>query len=197
MTASIAEDWGLSFSDQVFLADLPGDMRLEVALQISHLLRTGRFIEDWSDLAGVPCGQPNRTTGRSSNQFVRRPQSRRYRIRVGEYLGFSRPEQRDLTDFDAWLMTDVVQRGGSVSKMTDLGGRWFLDRKLVSPSEQAVGRIVRVANCNHNRFGLQSSRFLDRINCDYRGCKTELIANETTLIATRLQSSGSNHIICE
>ena len=50
--ASITEDWGLSFSDLVFLADLPGDMRLEVALQISHLLRTGRFIEDWSDLAG-------------------------------------------------------------------------------------------------------------------------------------------------
>ena len=44
---------------------------------------------------------------------------------------------------------------------------------------------------------LQSSRFLDRINCDYRGVKTELIANETTLIATRLQSSGSNHINCE
>ena len=54
-----------------------------------------------------------------------------------------------------------------------------------------------VANCNHNWFGLQSSRFLDRINCDYRGVKTELIANETTLFATRLQSSGSNHIICE
>ena len=54
-----------------------------------------------------------------------------------------------------------------------------------------------VANCNHNWFGLQSSRFLDRINCDYRGVKTELIANETTLIATRLQSSGSNHINCE
>ena len=52
LTASIAEDWGLSFSDLVFLADLPGDMQLEVALQISHLLRTGRFIEDWSDLAG-------------------------------------------------------------------------------------------------------------------------------------------------
>ena len=52
MTESIAEDWGLSFSDLVFLADLPGDMQLEVALQISHLLRTGRFIEDWSDLAG-------------------------------------------------------------------------------------------------------------------------------------------------
>ena len=52
LTASIAEDWGLSFSDLVFLADPPGDMQLEVALQISHLLRTGRFIEDWSDLAG-------------------------------------------------------------------------------------------------------------------------------------------------
>ena len=148
MTESIAEDWGLSFSDLVFLADLPGDMQLEVALQISHLLRTGRFIEDWSDLAGdvvsYVARQIERPADRPTSLFDDR-RSRRYRIRVGEYLGFSRPEQKDLTDFDAWLMTDVVQRGGSVSKMTDLGGRWFLDRKLVSPSEQAVGRIVRSA----------------------------------------------------
>ena len=155
LTASIAEDWGLSFSDLVFLADLPGDMQLEVALQISHLLRTGRFIEDWSDLAGdvvsYVASQIERPADRPTSLFDDR-RSRRYRIRVGEYLGFSRPEQRDLADFDAWLMTDVVQRGGSVSKMTDLGGRWFLDRKLVSPSEQAVGRIVRSAR----------QRFLDR-----------------------------------
>ena len=129
--ASITEDWGLSFSDLVFLADLPGGMRLEVALQISHLLRTGRFIEDWSDLAGdvvsYVASQLERPANRPTSLFDDR-RSRRYRIRVGEYLGFSRPEQKDLIDFDAWLMTDVVQRGGSVSKMTDLGGRWFRRR---------------------------------------------------------------------
>ena len=30
-------------------------------------------------------------------------------------------------------------------------------------------RLVIVVNCNHNWLGLQSSRFPDRINCDYRG----------------------------
>ena len=52
MTGNIAEDWGLSFSDLMFLADQPDDVRLETALQLCHLRRTSRFIEDWSDLAG-------------------------------------------------------------------------------------------------------------------------------------------------
>ena len=74
----------------------------------------------------------------------------------------------------------------------------YHERRLYSEGFSLKFRCeLRVANCNHNRFGLQSSRFLDRINCDYRGVKTELTANETTLIATRLQSSGSNHINCE
>ena len=29
-------------------------------------------------------------------------------------------------------------------------------------------RDIGVANCNHNWFGLQTARFFDRINCDYR-----------------------------
>jgi len=50
-----------------------------------------------------------------------------------------------LTDFDIWLTTDVVQRGTSLSEMTDLGCHWFLARKLVSPPEQTVERIIRSA----------------------------------------------------
>ena len=48
---------------------------------------------------------------------------------------------------------------------------------------------IDVANCNHNRFGLQSSRFLDRINCDYRRVKTKLYADGTYFSGGRCSSS--------
>ena len=56
---------------------------------------------------------------------------------------------------------------------------------------------VVVANCNHNWFGLQTARFFDRINCDYRGVKTELIANETTLIANKVSAKGTDNFIVD
>ncbi len=148
MTKSIAEDWGLSFSDLLFLADLPSDIRLEAALQLCHLQRTGRFIEDWSCLPAeansyVAC-QIERPADRPTSLLDDR-RSRRYRIRVSEHLGFSRPGREELSVFEIWLLTDVIQRGGSVSEMTESGCHWFLERKLVSPSEQALERIVRSA----------------------------------------------------
>ena len=57
-------------------------------------------------------------------------------------------------------------------------------------------RLVGVANCNHNWFGLQTARFFDRINCDYQGVKTELIANETTLIANKVSAEGTDNFSC-
>ncbi|SFU94394.1 Transposase and inactivated derivatives, TnpA family [Aliiroseovarius crassostreae] len=146
MTASIAEDWGLSFSDLMFLADQPADIRLEAGLQLCHLQRTGRFVEDWSrvpaEVVSYVAGQVEQPADVPTSMFDDR-RSRRYRIRVGEHLGFSRPRQGNLVEFETWLLTDVVQRGGSVSEMTELGCHWFLDLKLVSPSEQALERIVR------------------------------------------------------
>lgn len=146
MTANISEDWGLFFSDLIFLADQPEGMRLEIALQLCHLRRTGRFIEDWSyvpsEVVSYVAGQVERPADYPTSLFDDR-RSRRYRIRVAEHLGFSRPRQTDLAEFETWLLKDVVQRGGSVSETIELGGQWFLDGKLVSPSEQALERIVR------------------------------------------------------
>ena len=143
---NIVNDWGLSFSDLIFLADQPDDIRLETALQLCHLRRTSRFIEDWSGLAGnvisYVASQTERPADCPKSLFDDR-RSRRYRKRVAEHLGFSRPKQTDLTEFETWLLSDVVQRGTSLSEMTDLGCHWFLARKLVSPPEQTVERIVR------------------------------------------------------
>nr|WP_282569084.1 Tn3 family transposase [Aliiroseovarius sp. S2029] len=143
---NIATDWSLSFSDLMFLADQPEDIRLEVALQLCDLRRTGRFIEDWSRLSGeviaYVASQIDRPVARPTSMFDDR-RSRRYRIRVAEHLGFSRPKKTDLTEFETWLLSDVVHRGDSVSEKTDLGCEWFLKRKLISPSEQALERIVR------------------------------------------------------
>ena len=49
--------------------------------------------------------------------------------------------------------------------------------------ENVVARLS-VANCEHNRFGLQSSWFLDRINCVYPGAQNRIICER-------------NHITCE
>lgn len=132
----------------MFLADQPEDIRLEAALQLCHLQRTGRFIEDWSNLAddeiSYVASQTERPADCPKSLFDDR-RSRRYRNRVAEHLGFTRPKQTDLTEFETWLLSDVVLRGGSVSDMTDLGCHWFLDSKLISPSEQALERSVRSA----------------------------------------------------
>ena len=50
--------------------------------------------------------------------------------------------------------------------------------------------IIIGSDCNHRDFPTE-------LISTIKGVRTELIANETTLFATRLQSSGSNHIICE
>jgi hypothetical protein len=143
---NLAEKWSLSFSDLMFLADQPDDIRLEAALQLCHLRWTSRFFEDWSDLTGdvisYVASQIERSADCPKSLFDDR-RSRRYRNRVAEHLGFSRPKQTDLTEFETWLLSDVVQRDGSVSEMTELGCRWFLDKKLISPSQQALERSVR------------------------------------------------------
>ena len=143
---NFTENWSLSFSDLMFLADQPEDIRLETALQLCHLQRTSRLIEDWSDLEGdvisYVASQIEQPPDFPKSLFDDR-RSRRYRKRVAEHLGFSRPKQTDVTEFESWLLSDVVQRGGSVSEMTDLGCRWFLFKKLISPSQQALERNVR------------------------------------------------------
>ena len=83
MTASIADDWGLSFFDLMFLADQPEDMRMEVALQLPHLRRTGRFIEDWScvpsEAVSYVASQVERPADIPTSLFDDR-RSRRYRL---------------------------------------------------------------------------------------------------------------------
>ena len=155
MPDSIAKDWSLSFSDMFFIAEQPEDIRLEGALQLCHLQRTGRFIEDWLGLAGdvISCvaSQIERPADRPASLFDDR-RSRRYRLRICEHLGFSRPKREDLAEFETWLLAEVVAQGASVSGMVDTGSRWLLKRKLVSPSQAALERIVRSAR----------QRFLDR-----------------------------------
>ena len=55
-----------------------------------------------------------------------------------------------------------------------LRAHWVLSSgELELLKEMLARRGLVVANCNHNWFGLQTARFFDRINCDYRGVKTE------------------------
>lgn len=183
MSESIAEDWGLSFSDLLFLADLSEDIRLESAFQLCHLRKTGRFIEDWSCLSdnvvSYVAGQVEWPVVRPGSVFDDR-RSRRYRGRVSEYLGFSLPTTGDITTFEGWLLADVVQHGGSVSEMIELGCRWFLDHKQVAPAEKALGRIVRSAR----------QKFLDQYLCSVAA---RLSKKATNALETSLSDPRGDH----
>ncbi|WP_342074942.1 DUF4158 domain-containing protein [Yoonia sp. SS1-5] len=146
MTPDIARDWGLSFDDLLFLAALPEDACLEVALQLCHLRRTGRFAEDWScisdDALLYVASQIEQPDARPHRSFDDRT-ARRYRVKLIEHLDLSRATAGDLAALKTWLLTEACPLGGSGAEMIQQSFLRFRDHGFIPPSEKALSRIVR------------------------------------------------------
>ncbi|GFE67088.1 DUF4158 domain-containing protein [Litoreibacter roseus] len=146
VTPDIARDWGLSFDDLLFLAELPEYVRLEAALQLCHLRRTGRFVEDWScisdDAIFYVASQVEQSDARTHRSFDDRT-ARRYRVRLIEYMGLSRATADDLAALETRLMTEACPMGGSVVEMIEHCFLRFGYHGLIPPSEKTLSRIVR------------------------------------------------------
>ncbi len=147
MASGFADDWRLSFDDLQFLGDLPRNIWLEAALQLCHLRRHGRFVEDWADLSSEAlsyvASQMELSRTRPSRAFSERT-ARRYRQAIAEYCGLSRISARDDAAFQVWL-ADTCPKAPSQGGLIDLGFDWFQQQGLILPSEGAVLRLVRSA----------------------------------------------------
>jgi len=143
----LADHWSLSFEELELLKTKPSRSHLPFCAQLKYYQYSGSFPTSFSDIPEIPLeylrGQLEVVEIKEYEWDGRT--AKRHKLEILEYLGIRKSNDEDRTEYKEWLTSELIPKISNIKELAARSEVWFLQHKLVLPTESTLERLIRSA----------------------------------------------------
>lgn len=147
----LSNHWSLSFEELELLKTKPSRSHLPFCVQLKHYKYAGYFLTSFSDISDVPLqyimGQLDIVDIEEYEWDSRT--AKRHNLEILEYLGIKKTSSADRINYKKWLIRELIPKINNVKELANLSKEWFLQSKLILPTQLILERLIKSAITTH------------------------------------------------